>query len=355
MTKTLHMIGLPHTKVSNEYSHCAFTGKVFRFSKMMQAYGYKVVEYSPEGSESEAKVKIPILTNDEFVSLSKLYQEEHPGTVARMDSTLFRKYNENLNLAMKDYVKDGDIICHPFGPAHQQLAAIFPKAFHVETGIGYNNPWASLRIYESYAWWHYHQGKENRYGHNYEFVVHNYYDLDEWTIRHEPGSYLLYFGRLQDDKGLYVVKEIAKHTGIKTIICGKGEATPYLDEAIPNLIYERPISGLARDALLGNALAMLMPTIYTEPFGGAGVEGMLCGTPLISSDHGAFSETVTDERLRCKTLRDWIEAVELVKNCNRQKLAQDARAKYCLQNVGAMYDRAFKQIYALNGKGWYSL
>jgi glycosyltransferase involved in cell wall biosynthesis len=352
---TLHLPGLPHTKVSNEYSHCAFTGKILRFSKMMQAYGYNIIEYSPEGSESDAKTKVPVLTEDEFVKLSKLYQEEHPGTVARMDSTLYAVFNEKLIEKMKPYVKKGDIICHPFGLATRHLAAAFPEAYHVETGIGYNEAWAPFRIYESYAWWHLHQGKENRYGHNYEFVIPNYYDLDEWSVVQEPGKYLLYFGRLQDDKGLAVVKEIAKHTGIKTIICGKGDPVRYLDETVPNLVYEPPISGLARNVLLGNALAMLMPTIYTEPFGGAGVEGMLCGTPLISSDHGAFSETVTDTRLRCKTLRHWIDAVDIAKVINRQSIAINARAKYNLRNVGEMYDKAFKQILELSGKGWYSV
>jgi glycosyltransferase involved in cell wall biosynthesis len=354
MTK-LHMIGLPHTKVSNEYSHCAFTGKIFRFPKMMQPLGYRVIEYSPEGSESEAKTKVPVLSNEEFITLTKLYQEELPGTVARMDSTLFKIYNEKLVEKMRPHVKKHDIICHPFGFATKHLFGAFPEAYHVETGIGYNDSWAPFRIFESYSWWHYHQGKERRYGHNYEFVIPNYYDVSEWTVQPEQGKYLLYFGRIQADKGLDVVKEIAKQTGMKTIICGKGDPTPYLDKAIPNLIYEPPISGLARDALLGNAYAMLMPTIYTEPFGGAGVEGMLCGTPLIASDHGAFSETVTDPRLRCKTLKDWLKAIKIVENCNRQAIALKARAKYNLGTVSDMYDTAFKQILELQDKGWYTL
>jgi glycosyltransferase involved in cell wall biosynthesis len=212
-----------------------------------------------------------------------------------------------------------------------------------------------LRIYESHAWWHYHQGKEGRYGHNYEFVIPNYYDVDEWEVQHKPGEYLVCFGRVQDDKGLYVVKEIAKHTGIKTIICGKGNPAPYLDPAIPNLIYEPPITGLERSRLLGNALAVLMPTIFTEPFGGSGVEAQLCGTPLIASAHGAFSETVEYPELRCRTLRQWLEAVEITKTINRQRIAERARAKYCLQNVGEMYDKAFKQIAELSGEGWYSV
>jgi glycosyltransferase involved in cell wall biosynthesis len=355
MPPTLHMIGLPHTKISNDYSHCAFTGKILRFPKMMNPFGYNVVEYSTYGSESEAQTKHNLFSPFEFEDLTKLHAQEFPGEVARMDSTLYQEYNIRLLEVMTTTVKAGDIVCHPFGPPHQILAQAFPQAFHVETGIGYNNPWAGLRIYESHAWWHYHQGKEGRYGHNYEFVIPNYYDVDEWDVQCKPGEYLVCFGRVQDDKGLYVVKEIAKHTGIKTIICGKGDPTPYLDPSVPNLIYEPPITGLERSRLLGNAMAILMPTIFTEPFGGSGVEAQLCGTPLIASAHGAFSETVEYPELRCRTLRQWLEAVELTKTINRQRIAERARAKYCLQNVGEMYDKAFKQIAELSGEGWYSV
>jgi len=41
----LMLKGLFHTCVTSKYSHCAFTGKVLRFSKMMKMYGYHVIEY----------------------------------------------------------------------------------------------------------------------------------------------------------------------------------------------------------------------------------------------------------------------------------------------------------------------
>jgi glycosyltransferase involved in cell wall biosynthesis len=47
-----------------------------------------------------------------------------------------------------------------------------------------------------------------------------------------------------------------------------------------------------------------MPRCYIEPFGGSGVEVLLCGTPLIAVDYGAFTETIIDgvNGFRCHTL-----------------------------------------------------
>ena len=62
----LHMLGLFHTKTNLDYSHCAFTGKVLRFPKMMQQYGYDVIEYSNEGSTSNATEQVNIFNNSEY-------------------------------------------------------------------------------------------------------------------------------------------------------------------------------------------------------------------------------------------------------------------------------------------------
>ena len=50
----LHLPAIPHTITSAAYSHCAFTGKVLRFPRMMMSVGYEVYHYGVEGSESDA-------------------------------------------------------------------------------------------------------------------------------------------------------------------------------------------------------------------------------------------------------------------------------------------------------------
>lgn len=141
-------------------------------------------------------------------------------------------------------------------------------------------------------------------------------------------------------------------------------------EGVPSSRYEflGSLTGMQRAPIVGSAVATLMPTGFVEPFGGSGVEGLLTGTPLLASDWGAFTETVQYgvNGWRCKTLGDWLAAIkeclERARACpqdltgtlkNREEIAQAARARYSLEACADKYDRAFRQLAALAGKGWY--
>ena len=352
----LHLIGIFHTQHKASFSHCAFTGKALRFPKMMQPFGYEVIEYSNEGSESCANEKVNMLSEDEYEnlygnkSLTSFY-----GDNATVGSTGHQLFETRLITALKERIQPKDIICHPFGHAHQRIMDEFPANQHVETGIGYPTLMPkSFRIFESYAWMHYHQGKENKQGKNYEWVIPNYFDLDEWEPSYEPGNYLAFLGRICSVKGMDTVLEIAKRSPYPVVIHGQGDPSPWKHE---NLHYGGPISGKQRSDFLRNAKAALMPTNFTEPFGGSGVEAMLCGTPLIAVDYGAFTETIIDGTtgFRCHTLQEWMDAVDQCGDLDRKTIADIARSKYGLETCGKMYDRVFQTLNDLWRKGWYEL
>lgn len=83
MTKpTLHLIGIFHTVHNQDYSHCAFTGKALRFSKMMRMYDYNVIEYANAGSESEANEKVVMLSEEEVEKYLKQDKKDFHGNLA---------------------------------------------------------------------------------------------------------------------------------------------------------------------------------------------------------------------------------------------------------------------------------
>jgi glycosyltransferase involved in cell wall biosynthesis len=322
---------------------------------MMKPFGYEIVEYSNEGSTSEAQEKVVMLSEEEVAKFFPRKESDFYGDTAVVGCRGHEIFEERLVAALRERVKDFDIICHPFGHAHSALLKLFPNCFHVETGIGYPTLMkGSYRIFESYAWLHYHQALEGRSGTNFEWVIPNYFDLREWEPRGGAGGdYIAFLGRVCPVKGMNTVLEIARRVDLPIKVAGQGDITPW---AHPNIEFLGPIKGKERSGFLRNALCTIMPSEFTEPFAGAGVESQLCGTPLIGVDYGAFTETIApgETGFRCKMLCDWLDAIEACKNLDRDKIAKRARSLYSLEACGEMYDKAFRQLLTLNGNGWYA-
>lgn len=351
----LHLIGLFHTQETEAFDHCAFTGKVRRFVPMMRALGWRVVLYSNEGSTVDASDHVPMLGLAEFDGLyggraATAFHGDH----ATIGSPGHAAFEAALVPALRARVKPGDIILHPFGHAHQRLLAEFPDQLHVESGIGYPIVMdGTFKVFESYAWMHYHQGKADRWGANYEWVVPNYFDPSDWP-EGPGGDYLAFLGRICVEKGLDVIRAIADHSPLPIVLHGQGDASQWEH---PMIRYAGPIVGRERAAFLGGARAALMPTQFVEPFGGSGVEALLCGTPLIASDWGAFTETVQPgfNGYRPRTLQDWLDAIGDVGTLDRSAIAAAARSRYSIDAVGRQYDRIFRDLLNLRGAGWYTL
>lgn len=168
-----------------------------------------------------------------------------------------------------------------------------------------------------------------------------------------------FFGRICEAKGCAVFKALAHHfPDIDFVLCGQGDATPYMGS--PNVIYEPPVHGAARLAYLQSLRALVVPSMYSEPFAGVCVEAQLCGLPVLTTDCGAFTETVTQGRsgYRCHTLADYRHGVEQVMRGHFDPAYIRARAvrKYDMFNVAREYDVVFRTIMDVhNGAGgWYS-
>ncbi len=351
----LHVISPFHTKNQQYFSHCAFTGKSLRFPKMMKPYGYEVIEYSNEGSESMADEHVQMLNHDEFNSFYGADNISSFEPLAIIGGPGHICFHERLIGQISNRIEPNDIICHTFGHCHEDLKNIFPNNFHVETGIGYPTIMdGTFHIFESYAWLHYNHGIKGTGGSNYEWVVPNYYDLDDWIPNYEHGKYLSFMGRVTQCKGLNTIMAIADNSKYPILIHGHGDHSAYNH---PNVKFLGPIFGKDRSDFIRNSRALLAPTTFIEPFCGMAVESMLCGTPVISVDYGAMTETVEDGMgFRCHTLQDWLDAVDDIEKLDREYIAHKARNKYSLEACGKKYDKIFKQLDDLkNKKGWYQI
>ena len=375
-TIRLHMPAIPHTITRLEYSHCAFTGKVLRFAPMMRSRGFEVYHYGVEGSESGANEQIQLMTKEEWSAMrEQSYKVVKPelsmeeiraklsdptqfvGELANFDTPLYIEFNKRFRTELMKHYRSSktDIVCLPLFP-YKGIDGLPVVA--VESGIGYPNSSLGYRIFESYAWMHGHL--ERGFGKDYWFVVPNYFDVSHWTFNPTPKLDTVGFlGRIYDGKGCHEIVEMArKFPTTRFVLCGQGDPSRYLIE--PNIFYKPPIHGLERSDYLGSLVACIAPTGFVEPFCGVAVEAQLCGTPVITKDYGAQTETVENFKtgVRCHTLADYAYGIQMALDgkFDRSYIRERAVKLYDMYNVAKQYEYVFKTIMDVhNGKnGWYS-
>ena len=171
-------------------------------------------------------------------------------------------------------------------------------------------------------------------------------------------------GRVISKKGIFVAQEVCEKLGKKLVVAGFGydkdanavDAKAFEDLLKkPNVHYFGFAGKDARRHLMARAKALFLPTLYLEPFGYVVIEANMSGTPVITTDFGAFPETVQHgiTGYRCRTFRDFVDAANNVgklKSKDCRKWAEN----YTIDKVVPMYKRYFSQILGLVGKGWYS-
>jgi glycosyltransferase involved in cell wall biosynthesis len=242
----------------------------------------------------------------------------------------------------------------------------------VEWGIGYEGTFAKYRVFESYAWMHAVYGMQRGAGcadgGAFDAVIPNFFDVADFPFAEERSDdYLLYLGRIIPRKGVQVAVDLAERMGKRLLVAGAGSV-----DCVPPVGQVRPLGsdggsvenlGMVsierRGELLSRATAVLVPTQYLEPFGGVAVEAMLCGTPVLTTDWGAFTEYVDNgsNGQRCRVLRDFVAGVEWAQGLSslqRRTIRLSAQARFGCDTVKHDYRDYFDRLATLWDAGWYA-
>ena len=362
----LHLVGLPHTQTTREVSVCAFTQKIIKFCKMMKPLGYEIVLYAGDENEAECDELVTLVTREEQrewygpLDLNRIpFQANWSG-----EGSPWKIFNGRAIAEIGKRVEPHDQILITAGNAQQAIYEAFPDHTVAEWAAGYEGVFAKYVCFESYGWMHHLYGKHLSYNHGrwYDAVIPNFFDLDEWDLPNgEKGEYLLYVGRMIQNKGIWIAAQIADKLGKHLIMAGSGVAS-YGDGWVEadglrmegNLSYIGTVAGRARAELMRRAEAVLVPTLYVEPFGAVAVEAQLCGTPPITTDWGAFPETVINglTGYRFRTVQEGIDAVRESAQLDPMTISSHARAKYRLEAIAPLYDNWFQRLHGLRDKGW---
>jgi glycosyltransferase involved in cell wall biosynthesis len=322
--------------------------------------GHEVFFYGGEGSEVQCTEFIQCISKAERIACYGDYDWNSEFFKHNGKDAAYSTFNANAAREINNRKRSRDILLVTMGNYQQPISAE-TGLVTIESGIGYSGTFANHKVYESYAWMHYMYGRTNiNDGNSYDCVIPNYFNPEDFPFVGKEGKkdYFLYIGRLIKRKGIEVAVEVTKNLGVELIIAGQGtlkNEVEALDIKGENIKFVGAVGPEQRARLMGEAQAVFTPTFYIEPFGGVAVEAMMCGTPVISSDHGAFTETVLHGTTgyRCRTFDDYIWAAKNIRNISPLACNRWASANYNCERVGLMYNEFLLKVADLWDTGWY--
>jgi glycosyltransferase involved in cell wall biosynthesis len=191
---------------------------------------------------------------------------------------------------------------------------------------------------------------------NWLSTIHHGLPLDLHTYREKPGDYLAFLGRLSPEKRVDRAIEIARRAGMKLKIAARiyPEERAYFQETIKPLLHESQswvefigeVGGKEKDAFLGNALALLFPVDWPEPFGLVMIEAMACGTPVIGWRNGSVPEVIADgvAGFVVDNLEDAVRAVERVSGLSRIACRQIFEKRFNVARMAQDYVEVYRRL-----------
>lgn len=358
----LHLVSLPHTQVSSGFCGCAYTAKVLKFCKMMKDRA-EIILYAPDGPDVFGAESVKCLTS---ATRQKIFGPDDPNRIPEWPThEQTAQFNRNVIKELGERATDADLVLLSGGLTHKPIMDALPGLLYCEPFCGYEGIATDYVAFESRSHRNTVYSKRAMDGRWYDTVIPNYFDQSEFApeVKSKPGEYLLYLGRLVSRKGPHVASDIARASGMPLYVAGPGGRQVGADIVCGELTikdakYLGPVGVAERATLLKDAHALLAPTIYVEPFGGVAVEAMMAGTPAITTDWGAFPETVQQgvTGFRVNSLKEAVAAVEACGRLEPRNIRYEALLSYALEAVAPQFHMWFERILDLRrGGGWYKL
>ncbi|MBV8389760.1 MAG: glycosyltransferase family 4 protein [Mucilaginibacter sp.] len=185
----------------------------------------------------------------------------------------------------------------------------------------------------------------------YAATIYNGIRTSDFQFQNSPKDYLLYFGRIHHDKGTAEAIKIACKAKKQLLIAGiiqdkayfENKVKPFLNDQI---VYIGEAGPEKRNDLMKNALALLHPINFAEPFGLSVAEAMLCGTPVIAFDRGAMKELIMHGKtgFLLQNVSEAAEAVADVTKLSRRECRRWSMERFSQEKMVSDYIKVYNSI-----------
>lgn len=188
---------------------------------------------------------------------------------------------------------------------------------------------------------------------NWVANIYHGVDTELFAYQAEPKEYILYLGRVTEDKGVHFAIEAAKQAGVQLVIAGK----TYPNEGYWHSNIEKNIDGKnikyvgeqsldGKIELLQNAKALIFPTQCHEVFGYVMIEAMACGTPVIAWNNGSVPEVVKNgvTGFIVDNVDEAVKAIKSINYLDRANCRRRAVDFFSIEKMVSGYEKVYKKI-----------
>jgi glycosyltransferase involved in cell wall biosynthesis len=197
---------------------------------------------------------------------------------------------------------------------------------------------------------------------NYLGTVLHGLDMQNYSYSKDNDGYLLYVGRVSEEKGVHHAIEVAEYLHLPLVIAAKVDEhdRKYFKEKI-----EPHLGGLIRwigevdqderNRLMSRALCFLHPALWREPFGLTLIEAAACGCPVVAFKRGSIPEIIQDGKTGfvVEDVEEMVEAVSQIQKIKRRECRKHALNNFSTSRMAAEYEKLYikaLQKRALNGQ-----
>jgi glycosyltransferase involved in cell wall biosynthesis len=189
---------------------------------------------------------------------------------------------------------------------------------------------------------------------NWQATVHHGLPASLLPLRAGPGRYLAILGRISPEKRCDRAIEIARRLGMPLKIAAKVDPAdqayyeenilPLMDDPLVDYIGE--IGEAEKADFLGNAIALLFPIEWPEPFGLVMIEAMACGTPVVAFRRGSVPEIVDPgvTGFIVESVDEAVQATRAAATLDRCACRQRFEQRFTANLMAANYLRVYQRL-----------
>jgi glycosyltransferase involved in cell wall biosynthesis len=189
---------------------------------------------------------------------------------------------------------------------------------------------------------------------NWHATIYHGLPRNLYSFHPQPQQYLAFLGRISPEKRPDHAIEVAKCSGIPLRMAAKvdpadlqyyeSEIEPLLDHPLIEFIGE--ISDEEKDNFVGNALALVCPYDWPEPFGLVLIEALACGTPVLAYRRGAIPEIIDNgvTGFVSENLSEMAEAVGRLGEIDRRRCRDAFEERFTVDRMARNYVALYKRI-----------